>query len=102
VLSLPTGGGSWASGAGVRDRRAGIFHLDRGPTAGPRDVARESANVGDDERAVGDPVVTRRCIGPDVREGERRLGNRERAMTKTNNQKPTTVRHALYVGFTSP
>src|SRR5262249_26455858 len=28
-----------------------IFHLDRGPTAGPRDVTRESANVGDDERA---------------------------------------------------
>jgi hypothetical protein len=42
------------------------------------------------------------CIGPDVREGKRRLGNRERAVTKTNNQKPTTVRHALYVGFTSP
>jgi hypothetical protein len=37
-----------------------------------------------------------------VREGYRRLGNRERAMTKTNNQKPTAVRHALYVGFTSP
>ena len=26
----------------------------------------------------------------------------ERAMTKTNNQKPTTVGQALYVGFTSP